>query len=152
MSELISAGIDLGGTSIKYAAISANGEVLFENKIPTNATRSREDVIKSLADCIRELQHKVQNIVCVGVGTPGLVDIEEGVVKGGAWNLPDWENIPLAAVLKKEVNLPVFVDNDANLMGLGEYVFGYQQKGKNMIFLTIGTGIGGAIIINRVYT
>ncbi len=148
MSELVTAGIDLGGTSIKYAAVTENGQVLFENKIPTNATRSKEDVIKSLADCIHELQQNFQNIACVGIGTPGLVDIEAGVVKGGAGNLPDWENIPLASILTKAVNLPVFVDNDANLMGLGEYVFGYQQKGENMIFLTIGTGIGGAIIIN----
>jgi len=139
-------GIDIGGTSIKYAAV-ANGEILWSDTKPTNASLSRDELISNIHDCVNKIQSLKYDIKAVGIGTPGLVDVNTGFVKGGAFNLPDWENLPLGQIMKDKTGLPVFVDNDANLMGLGEYS---QQSnlGKNVIFITIGTGIGGAIIIN----
>lgn len=151
MTEQLAIGVDLGGTSIKYAVVSNQGKVLWEQKRPTEAGQTRTEVIENIAECIREAKSFAENfgkVYSVGVGTSGLVDIEKGLVMGGAPNLPDWEDLPLASILAKMIDLPVFVDNDANLMGLGEYIYGLKGEGKNLIFLTIGTGIGGAIIIN----
>lgn len=138
-------GIDVGGTSIKYAAVS-NGTVLWMDTIPTNATDSRDKVIDRIAQCADTVRSNGYEVTAIGIGTPGLVDVTTGFVKGGAYNLPDWENLPLGELIAKQTGLPVFVDNDANLMGLGE--FSEQEHGNNVIFITLGTGIGGAIIIN----
>ena len=152
MSEKLAIGVDIGGTHIKYALVSKQGEVLWHNEIPTAAEQSRSDLINSIAQCILEAKSQAEHrgvIYGVGIGTSGLVNIDQGLVMGGAPNLPDWNNLPLSNMLQEKVDLPVFVDNDANLMGLGEYIFGLKSEGENLIFLTIGTGIGGAIIINK---
>lgn len=151
MTEQLTIGVDLGGTSIKYAVVNGTGKVVWENKKPTEAGQTRKELIERIADCVREAKTFADNfgqIMSVGIGTSGLVDIEKGLVMGGAPNLPDWENLPLASIISEMVALPVFVDNDANLMGLGEYIFGLNGEGENLIFLTIGTGIGGAMVIN----
>ena len=151
MSEQLAIGVDLGGTSIKYAVVNGSGKVIWENKKPTDAGQTRTSLIESIAGCINEARSftdKFGQVLCVGIGTSGLVDIEQGLVMGGAPNLPDWEDLPLASIISEMVDLPVFVDNDANLMGLGEYAFGLNGEGENLIFLTIGTGIGGAMVIN----
>ncbi|MDH5380376.1 MAG: ROK family protein [Cyclobacteriaceae bacterium] len=151
MHKQLAIGIDLGGTHIKYALVSKEGDVLWEGKKPTEAEKGRESMIQRLAECVMDAKESAKTIgevACVGIGTSGLVDIERGFVMGGAPNLPDWENLPLADLISDRVELPVYVDNDANLMGLGEYIFGLKGQGKNLIFLTIGTGIGGAMIIN----
>jgi glucokinase len=82
----------------------------------------------------------------IGIGIPGI--IEDGVLIGGANNLPGWEMVPIKSLLEKEYHIPVFVENDANLMGLAESRFGSARDAKDIIFLTIGTGIGGAMILN----
>ncbi len=145
MDQSVFVGIDLGGTSIKYAAVS-NGTPLWTDTVPTNARDSRDQLIERLAQCTSTIQSKGYEVTATGIGTPGLVDVTTGFVKGGAYNLPDWENLPLGEMISKKNKLPVFVDNDANLMGLGEY--SQQNLGDNVIFITLGTGIGGAIIIN----
>ncbi|MDH5610487.1 MAG: ROK family protein [Cyclobacteriaceae bacterium] len=138
--------IDLGGTAIKYGVVTQKGEILWEQIVPT-PDGPAESIIGQLIRCVEEAKH-VGHPTCVGIGTPGLVDIQSGTVLGGAPQLPDWKGLPLATLIEKETGLPVFVDNDANLMGLGEFTFGTKNKGENVIFVTIGTGIGGAIILN----
>ena len=148
--EQVAIAIDLGGTAIKYGLTSYDGKILWENSIET-PNDSRATVIDQLNSCISEVKASAKNdahIACIGIGTPGLVDINDGIVMGGADQLPDWENLPLGKILSETNGLPVFVDNDANMMGLGESVYGSDQKGINLIFVTIGTCIGGAIIIN----
>ncbi len=139
-------GIDLGGTSIKYAVVE-DKNILWSDTKPTNASYSRDELIDNIHSCVTKIQSLDYAVKAVGIGTPGLVDVDSGFVKGGAYNLPDWEDLPLGDIMKKKTGLPVFVDNDANLMGLGEYSQ-RSELGKNVIFITIGTGIGGAIIIN----
>lgn len=145
MSPVIS--IDLGGTAIKYGILDPGGNLLWNRQAPT-PTSSKKEVIEALTTCIREALEREPDAAAVGIGTPGLVDSETGLVKGGAFQLPEWENLPLGDILKERTGLPVFVDNDANLMGLGEFRFGMKEHLRNAVFITVGTGIGGAIIIN----
>lgn len=141
--------LDLGGTSIKYGLVNGNGSILWENLCPTPNT-SADAIVGELLRCIREIQALGQTPAptAIGIGTPGMVDVETGAVLGSAFQLPGWENLPLAGLLSAQTGLPVFADNDANLMGLGEFTFGTHRKGNNVLFFTLGTGIGGAIFIN----
>lgn len=145
-------GIDLGGTFIKYALINENGDFINEGKLPANADISAEKIIEQLFKAINILIEyaQMENILVsgIGIGTPGIVDEKNGIVLGGAENLAEWENISLASIIKAQTGLDVFVNNDANVMGLAETAFGAAKGCTDVIFLTVGTGIGGSIIIN----
>jgi len=147
-------GIDLGGTDIKYALVKEDGTVLYESLRPTQAETSRERIINNLKEAagetLRFAGKKEQKVIGMGIGTPGIVD--DGKVLGGAENLKDWENLPLGKILEQHLKLPVFVENDANVLGLAEVRYGTAKGNKDVIFLTIGTGVGGAMILNgRLY-
>lgn len=143
-------GIDLGGTNIKYALINRNGDVVKESLRATEVEKGRNGVIDNLRLCISELNDFAKdqnlNVVGVGVGTPGIIDV--GLVLGGAENLPEWESLPLGGILGRGYDFPIFVDNDANLMGLGEVRFGAKKNLDDVIFITVGTGVGGAMVLN----
>lgn len=145
-------GIDLGGTSIKYALVDKAGNSFFEGKLPSFASVSAAEVIGQLVKAATILKEEAarQNwdICGVGVGTPGIVDVTNSIVLGGAENIVGWENIDLATILEQELNLPIVIGNDANLMGLGETKFGAGRGCTHVVFLTVGTGIGGAVIID----
>lgn len=145
----VAIAIDLGGTAIKYGVTDTGGRVLWEDKRPT-PLGSREEVIQALLQCIEAAASACQGVepTCVGLGTPGLVDYTTGYVFGAASQLPLWDDLPLGDILSREAGIPVFVDNDANLMGLGEFAFGSSEPCRDAIFITVGTGIGGAIFIN----
>lgn len=151
MSDMSPAAIaiDIGGTAIKFGLTNLRGDILWESITPT-PNSSGTAIVETLLRCIREvrLASERHGASCIGIGTPGIVDVSTGFVVGGALQLPGWENLPLAAIITRETGLPAFVDNDANLMGLGEYVFGKNSRAKNTLFFTLGTGIGGAIFIN----
>jgi glucokinase len=144
------AGIDLGGTFVKFALISEDGEIPFQDKLEIGSKATREDILKTLGKAIQRIkayadQEGIQ-LSGIGIGSPGIV--YDGVVIGGADNLNGWANVPLGTIFSGEFNLPVFVDNDANVMGLGEVVFGAARECTDVIFITVGTGIGGAIVMN----
>jgi glucokinase len=138
--------IDLGGTFIKYGVVNSKGDILYENKVPTPA-EERDKVIEALIECIKEASAK-HDVSCIGLGSPGLIDVDTGYIVGGAPQIQGWDDFPLAKIVEEKTGLSVYVDNDANLMGLGEYRFGNNKGLKNLVFLTIGTGIGAALIIN----
>lgn len=145
-------GIDLGGTSIKYALVDEAGNFSFEGKLPSLASTSAEAVIGQLtkaATTVRDAAAE-QNLSVkgIGLGTPGIVDETNRIVLGGAENITGWENIDVATPLEKLLGLPVVVGNDANLMGLGETKYGAGKGCTHVVFLTVGTGIGGAVIID----
>ena len=146
MKAELAVSIDLGGTFIKYGLVNLDGEILWQSKVVTPA-ESRELVLDQLVKCVDEAR-SIQDPQCIGVGTPGLVDFKKGVVINGAPQLDRWNDLALSDKISERTGLPVYVDNDANLMGLGEYRFGNNSKLENLVFLTIGTGIGGAIIMN----
>lgn len=143
-------GIDLGGTFVKFALVSENGDILFDDKLAIGGKISREDILETVSKAIRKVIEKAAEIKVsvtgIGFGSPGIVD--GGIVHGGADNLDRWENIDLSGMYSTEFGLPVLVDNDANVMGLGEAVYGAAKGCTDVIFLTVGTGIGGAIIMN----
>lgn len=145
-------GIDLGGTSIKYALVDKAGNSFFEGKLPSFASVSAAEVIGQLVKAATILKEEAarQNwdICGVGVGTPGIVDVTNSIVLGGAENIVGWENIDLTTILEEKLNLPIVIGNDANLMGLGETKFGAGRGCTHVVFLTVGTGIGGAVIID----
>lgn len=147
---LYAIGIDLGGTSIKYALVSEHAEIIYEAKIPTQAELGRAVVIRKLEQCCHDMLNYAElsgfDVLGIGIGTPGIVD--KGLVLGGAENLPEWESLPLGGMLTNRLKKRVFVDNDANMMGLGEVRFGHAKDLEDAVFLTVGTGIGGAIVLN----
>lgn len=143
-------GIDLGGTFVKYALVSDLGEILFDGILPVGRKSEREDILKtikfSIQKAMEEAAEKSLKLSGIGIGSPGIVC--NGVVLGGADNLDRWSNINLAEIYSKIFGLPVFVDNDANVMGLGELAFGAAKDCTDVVFITVGTGIGGAIVVN----
>ena len=145
-------GIDLGGTSIKYALIDQQGNFLFSGKISSRANESAEAVIRQLVTAVKTVQDYALRKNCpikgVGIGTPGIADATNRMVLGGAENIKGWENLPLADIMEKETGLPTLLSNDANLMGLGETHYGAGMGCTHVVFLTVGTGIGGAIVID----
>lgn len=146
-------GIDLGGTSIKYALINEEGEFLYSGTLPSCADISAEAVVDQLVKAIEIVKEYAFSIDCliagVGVGTPGIVDESGRTVLGGAENIKGWEAIPLADMLEKRTCLTTCISNDANLMGLGETHYGAGIGASHVVFLTVGTGIGGAVVIDN---
>ena len=144
------AGIDLGGTFVKLALVSENGDFLSEEKLSIGAKALKEKILDTISDAIQLVMNKARQdnitVTGIGIGTPGVVD--NGVVIGGADNLNGWENLDLSSIFSTAFGLPVFVENDANVMGLGESVYGAAKNCTDVIFFTVGTGIGGAMIIN----
>ncbi|MCG8306883.1 MAG: ROK family protein [Cytophagales bacterium] len=146
----IGMGIDIGGTSIKYGLVSSEGEIYWESQRPTLAKTTRKEVERNILDAVVETYSMSKklgvHVEVVGVGTPGLVS-EHGVVLGGADNIVDWVDVPLAELIKTRLDVPTYVGNDANMMAIGEF---RRSGGLNetVIFFTLGTGIGGAIIID----
>ena len=145
-------GIDLGGTSIKYALVDKAGNSFFEGKLPSFASVSAAKVMEQLIKAATLLKDEAakQNwtVLGIGLGTPGIVDETNRIVLGGAENIVGWENIDVASLMEKQMSLPVVVGNDANLMGLGETKYGAGRGCTHVVFLTVGTGIGGAVIID----
>ena len=152
MKKKYAIGIDLGGTSVKYALIDNEGVFHFQGKLPSKADISAEAVIGQLVTACKETMASAQQlgvtIEGIGIGTPGIVDETNRIVLGGAENIKGWENLNLADRIEAETHLPVQMGNDANLMGLGETMYGAGQGARNVVFLTVGTGIGGAVVID----
>lgn len=145
-------GIDLGGTTVKYALIDSEGQFHFVGRLPSHADISAEAVIEQLITAIDELKTFAaqQNypIQGIGIGTPGIVDTTNRIVLGGAENIKGWENLNLADRIEEATGLFTQLGNDANLMGLGEACYGAAQGCTHAVFITVGTGIGGAVIID----
>ena len=143
-------GVDLGGTFVKVALISELGDILFKNMLPIGSDANKQIILdtieKIILITIDQASENDLKVIGIGIGTPGI--IYNGVLYGGADNLNGWENIDLANYYSKIFNLPVQVDNDANLMGLGEFYYGAAKGCTDAVCLTVGTGIGGAIIAN----
>lgn len=140
-------GIDVGGSSLKCGVVNEQGEILFSFLVSLKDAKTEQEIIKlivkAITQCTEQLNHP---IVGVGIGFPGIIDND--VVIGGADNLPGFEQLPLGEILKNLTGHNIVIENDANFMGLGELIYGAAKDSTDAIFLTIGTGIGGAIMIN----
>lgn len=149
--ERYAVGIDLGGTAVKYALVASTGAVIFNGKLPSRASEGaeavKEQLLRAAAACTAAARDRGLTIEGIGVGTPGVVS-PEGVVIGGAENIPGWEQIDLAGLIGAAEGVAVRVENDANLMALAETFFGAAKGSRDVVFLTIGTGIGGGVLID----
>ncbi|MDQ3547373.1 MAG: ROK family protein [Chloroflexota bacterium] len=143
----IALGIDLGGTNLRSAAVSASGEIVYETHRPTFAIEGVDSVIDRIALAIREAADRsgAGPDVPVGVAAPGPLDPRAGIVYF-APNLPGWRNVQLRDRLQELTGRTVLLGNDANAAALGEYVFGVGKGCQNMIYVGLGTGVGGGVI------
>ena len=143
-------GIDLGGTNIKGGVVTAEGEVLHFESIETEVEGGRDHVldrIGMLVGKVRDAASLAQDdIAAVGIGSPGPLDTKKGIIHE-APNLPGWINLPLAAETGRRSGYPCFLENDANSAALAEAHVGAGKGTACMIMLTLGTGIGGGIVI-----
>lgn len=152
MKKEYAIGVDIGGTSIKYGLCSADGELIERQTTNTPADAPKEKILELLAQIVQETlkfaKKKKIEVAAVGVGTPGSVDVEKGYLIGGTPNFTHWADAGISDFLQSRFNVPVFADNDANLMSFGEYSFGTGHRERDVICITLGTGIGGGIILN----
>ncbi len=143
-------GLDVGGTKIRAGAVSSRGRLLSSVKIPTEASRGKAVVLENIVKCVRSVWQK--DVKAIGVGMAGIVDHEKGVYRQGP-NLPaDFKNVPIAAILRRKFHVPVRVDNDVHCFTLAEVKFGAAKRFSSVVGITLGTGIGGGIVIDgRLY-
>lgn len=144
MTEII--GIDLGGTAIKLGRFNRDGNCLESLTIPTPQPATPTAVLDAMVDAIAFINPN-RTAVAIGVGTPGPADAAGRIAIVGI-NLDSWQNIPLADWLEAKTGLPTIIANDANCAGLGEAWLGAGRQFRNLILLTLGTGVGGAIILD----
>jgi len=141
-------GIDIGGTTVKLALVRTGErhEILAPSRIDTGARDPGPQICGRIADAVRQmLKDTGETAVGVGVGCPGLINNRTGVVVASA-NLPTFKNFQLAGELQKQLGLPVGIHNDAKAACLGEFLFGASKGVRNMVLLTLGTGVGGGVI------
>jgi len=142
-------GIDLGGTSIKFAILTTAGEIQEKWSIKTNILDEGSHIVD---DMIESIQHRLDLLGLVaadfqgiGMGSPGVVDREKGTVIG-AYNL-NWKTLqPIKEKMEKALGIPFFIDNDANVAALGERWVGAGANNPDVVFVTLGTGVGGGVI------
>lgn len=139
-------GIDIGGTMIKWGMIRSDGEMLKKGLIPTEPELGRQCFLNKLTALISEA--KEQGIAGVGISTAGIVDSESGTIVAGIENIPFLESLNLKAFLEKHTGMPVRVLNDVRAAALGEKWMGAGQDCDTFFCMTIGTGIGGCLMIN----
>ena len=141
-------GVDLGGTNIKAGVVSEDGSVVATTECPTLAAEGPDAVVGRMAKLVTDLKPKAgAGVAGVGVGSPGPLNQLTGMLYFTP-NMPGWDNYPLGGNLAKKTGMKVIVDNDANVAALGEYQFGAGKGTRTMILLTLGTGIGGGVIID----
>jgi glucokinase len=140
-------GLDLGGTHVKAAVVGPDGELLQEFQVRTPASRQVDEVAAMLIEVSRRMIQAHPDVEAIGVGAPGLVDLDRRIIRN-APNFPTWCNVPLAEMIAAEIHLPVSLENDVNCFGLAEHRWGAGQGFDYLVALAIGTGIGGAIIID----
>jgi glucokinase len=137
-------GLDIGGTGIK-GGILIKGHLEDIRTIPTPALESKAIILETIASFIETYNH--YDFVGIGIGIPGLVDTQEGIVLGLA-NIPSFQHVELKKFLVDRFSKPVFVNNDANCFAIGVHKYGVGKPFKNLVGITLGTGTGGGIVIN----
>ena len=141
-------GVDLGGTNIKTALISSNGKIIKKCEITTQTEKGTKTVISNIISSIKKV--KQGKVIGIGIGSPGPLDYKKGIITTPV-NLP-FRNTPLRNIIQNKFKTPTCLDNDANCFALAEAIFGSGRKYENVVGITLGTGLGGGIVINkRVY-
>jgi len=139
-------GIDVGGTNLKYGVLNEYNIMIEKHTEPTNAEQLPYKLIARISEIIKEVNGRFQGIKGVGIGFPGLLTSNGIVIKSP--NFPHWNQVSLKTELESLTHTPITVDNDANSAGIAELFDGAGKDLSNFIYITLGTGIGGAIFIN----
>lgn len=147
--------MDMGGTNLRFGLVDHSGELKWSLRTTTEAGLPREEIFKKMLEGLQQGIDVARSRDCaiegIGAGVPGCVDFERGFVYT-LTNVPGWDNTPLARMIEEKFGLAVFIDNDVNAMALGEHRFGSAQDANNVICVTLGTGVGGALILEgRLY-
>ena len=141
--------IDLGGTTVSCGLATASAEFAAETRFATLAGEGPEAVLARIAGRLRELCEKLQTTPrALGMGIPGLVDVARGITRFLPNLATQWRDVQVADFLSREFRCPVYLLNDARLATLGEMHYGAEAGTRNLVFLTIGTGIGGGVVID----
>ena len=146
-TDKTSIGIDFGGTSVKLGVCRGDELLVTDEPIPTMQFHGPAALIGEMAARVAKLRKTYPAISAIGVGVPGLVDFDHGFVHE-LTNVPGWKHVPLKAILGEKTGLPVLVENDANAMTYAEFRHGAARGLKNVIGLTMGTGIGGGLVLD----
>lgn len=152
----ICAGIDLGGTNIKYGLCEVDGKSTFFKTVPADVKKGPHHLLDRIRECADELLMKAalsgRAVKHLGIGTPGVVDADTGSVEGMSPNIPGWKGVNPKKHLEPKLRIPVFVDNDVNAVALAESQFGAAKGYGDVIAVAVGTGIGGGILVDgRIY-
>ncbi len=141
--------VDLGGTNIRVAVIASGGDLTYRRATPTDARDGHQSVIRRMTELINDVAADagLPDDTPVGVASPGPLDPNTGVVLFTP-NLPGWRDVPLGPLLRDGTGRTVSVANDGNCAGLGEARFGVARGAKNVVYLALGTGVGGGVISN----
>ena len=142
-----SIGIDLGGTNLRASAIYRSGKMIRKIAGRTHISAGREAVVADMVAAITDLREQcsADTLTGVGVGTPGFIIMEKGVITGSP-NMPGFDNFPIRDEIERQLGAPVVLENDANAAALGEKWMGAGRDYNDLVLLTLGTGIGGGII------
>ena len=143
-------GIDLGGTKISTALSTLEGEVIKNVVVPTNAQEGEAPVLSRMIETIEnvllEANATIDDVQAIGIGSPGPLDANKGVIITTP-NLP-FKNCNVVQPIKDKFNIPVYLDNDANVAAIGEYMFGAGKGKENIVYFTVSTGVGGGAVLN----
>ncbi|HCW03809.1 MAG TPA: glucokinase [Clostridium sp.] len=143
-------GIDLGGTKIKGALADLEGNIISSNTVLTDAFKGEKAVLDRIngviARVLEEGGKTINEIKAIGIGSPGPLDSKKGIIITSP-NLP-FRNFNIVSEVKKVYDLPVYLENDANVAAIGEYMFGAGKGKRNMIYVTVSTGVGGGAVLN----
>ena len=145
-----SIGVDLGGTNLRIAAVSTDGQLLEKVTVATRIDRGADHVIDDMCNAIRTLSDRYRGggeFLGAGIGVAGIIDLDAGIVRKSA-NLPGWENYHVREQIERRLGTRIYLENDAKVAALGEQWLGAGRDEDNMALLTLGTGIGGAIVLD----
>ncbi|HTZ11698.1 MAG TPA: ROK family protein [Candidatus Margulisiibacteriota bacterium] len=152
MAKRVIIAIDLGGTNLKVALLDLKYKILDKRNLNTQLLGKKEGLLSAIGTSIDRITQdngfRKSDILGVGLGLPGPVDAGKGIVHFFP-NIPGWKEVKLKTILQKRLKLPVFLDNDAKLMALAEYVLGNASGSANALCVTLGTGVGGGLILNK---
>lgn len=144
-------GIDVGGTNIKSGVVADDGTVLAQSSVPTEATQGPDHGVQQMAAAARQslkrAEIRIEDVAAIGLATPGTMDIPAGMLLDPP-NLPGWSNFPVRQQVQETLGRPTILQNDANAAAYGEYWTGSARDADSLVFFTLGTGLGGGIIVD----
>lgn len=143
-------GVDLGGTNLRIAAVDVDGRLIEKVTLGTRIALGSDRVLDDMCDSIRRLSDKYQdgsNLLGIGIGVPGIIDMETAMIRESP-NLPGWSDTPVRKEIERRLRTRVILENDANSAAFGEKWLGAARYVDDMAIITLGTGVGGGIVLN----